>query len=43
MRLSAIHRETKETQIQLALDLDGTGKASWTICWSCLRGMEILT
>ena len=27
MRLSAIHRETKETQIQLALDLDGTGKA----------------
>ena len=27
MRLSAIHRETKETQIQLALALDGTGKA----------------
>ena len=40
MRTATVERKTRETEIAVSLDLDGTGEAtsipasaSWTICW----------
>ena len=50
MRTADIRRDTRETRIQLSLNLDGTGKADIATgvgfldtCWSCSPGMGILT
>ena len=50
MRTSKISRKTKETDIQLELNLDGTGIADisigigfWIICLLPLRDMQNLT
>lgn len=50
MRTADIRRDTRETRIQLSLNLDGTGKADIATgvgfldhSWSCSPGMGFLT
>ncbi len=43
-RMISLERNTNETQIDLTLDLDGTGRYEVdTTCWSCSPAMAVLT
>ena len=48
-REALIERNTKETQIRLQLDIDGTGSSDidtgigfFDICWTVLRAMDCM-
>ena len=46
-RMISLERNTNETQIDLTLDLDGTGRyevdTGCGTCWSCSPAMAVLT